>query len=161
MSFGEILKNLRTAAGLTQQQLADSINLSKANVSKYESDLIEPNLETLRLITRVFNVNSDCLLEIKTNSSNQTCELIDTKDTLSLDEKQLIKKYRLLDTYGQKAVNSVLDIESDRYSNTKAELVQIPYVARSETGERSTIERTQEEIDDFLSKLKPDTSGQY
>lgn len=168
MSFGEVLKKLRTESSLTQQQLADRLNLSKANVSKYESNLVEPNLETLRLITKVFNVNSDYLLEIKTNPTNnlfadQMSESVDTDKSFTVTKTQLIKKYRLLDTYGQKAVNHMLDIEYERYSKAKeeSEIIQIPYVARSETSEGGTLERTQKEIDKFTSKLKPDTSRQY
>lgn len=167
MSFGEVLKKLRTESSLTQQQLADRLNLSKANVSKYESNLVEPNLETLRLITKVFNVNSDYLLEIKTNPTNnlfsdQMSESVDTDKSFTVTETQLIKN-RLLDTYGQKAVNHILDIEYERCSKAKeeSEIIQIPYVARSETGEDGTLERTQKEINKFTSKLKPDTSGKY
>ncbi len=167
MSFGEVLKKLRSESSLTQQQLADRLNLSKANVSKYESNLVEPNLETLRLITKVFNVNSDYLLEIKTNPTNnlfsdQMSKSVDTDKSFTVTEKQLIKKYRLLDTYGQKAVNHMLDIEYERCSRTEeqAENQQVlSYVARS--GERGTVAKPEAEVDEIFSKLKPDTSEQY
>ena len=157
MSFGEMLKKLRIEAGLTQQQLANKISLSKANVSKYESNSVEPNLETLRLISRVFNVNANELLEI-------TCDSHIRKRPATLPsviEEDLIKKYRLLDQHGQKAVNSVLDVEFERCSkaSSPSNLVEIPYVARS--GERGTVTKTQEEIDEILKNLKPDTSGRF
>ena len=157
MSFGEMLKKLRIEAGLTQQQLADKISLSKANVSKYESNSVEPNLETLRLISKVFNISANELLEITFDS-----DVYKRPATVhSVIEEALIKKYRLLDQHGQKAVNSVLDIELDRCSKTgnPDNLVEIPYVARS--GERGTVTKSQEEIDEILKDLKPDTSERF
>lgn len=152
-----MLKKLRIEAGLTQQQLADKISLSKANVSKYESNSVEPNLETLRLISKVFNANANELLEITFDSD--ICKRPTTVH--SVIEEALIKKYRLLDQHGQKAVNSVLDIELDRCSKTgnPDNLVEIPYVARS--GERGTVTKSQEEIDEILKDLKPDTSERF
>lgn len=90
-------------------------------------------------------------------------KVAETTETLSTEEKEHIKKYRLLDQHGQKAVDSVLDIEYERCTkvNDKNNLVEIPYVARSETGERGTIVKTQEEINEFLKNITPDTSEQY
>jgi len=47
---------------MTQLDLAKKINLSKANVSKYEANLVEPNLETLSLMSDLFDVSVDYLL---------------------------------------------------------------------------------------------------
>ena len=62
MKFGDRLKELRTESGLTQEELANQLNLSKANVSKYESNSIEPNLDTLSLLSSLFEVSTDYLL---------------------------------------------------------------------------------------------------
>lgn len=62
MTFGQKLKTLRLNAGLTQAQLASKLSLSKANISKYESDTIQPNFETLGVISSLFGVSVDYLL---------------------------------------------------------------------------------------------------
>lgn len=62
MTFGKRLRQLRNEFDLTQTQLAEKINLSKANVSKYEADTVEPNLQTLRLLSKFFGVSIDYLL---------------------------------------------------------------------------------------------------
>ena len=62
MDFGSKLKDLRNANKLTQEQLASKLSLSKANISKYEANFVEPNLDTLALIANIFNVTSDYLL---------------------------------------------------------------------------------------------------
>ena len=64
MSFGKRLKNLRIEKNLTQQQLAEKLNVSKANISKYESDIIEPNINLINQISKLFDVSSDYLLGI-------------------------------------------------------------------------------------------------
>lgn len=80
MTFGTRLRELRISSGLTQAQFADKIKLSKANVSKYESGIIEPSLDTIFLICQLFSVSADYLLglsDIKNklffnNSTEQT-----------------------------------------------------------------------------------------
>lgn len=62
MNFGERLKQLRLENGLTQIQLAETLDVSKSNVSKYESGSVEPNLEILSKISIYFNVDTDYLL---------------------------------------------------------------------------------------------------
>lgn len=64
MTFGQKLKYLRTEKNLTQTQLANLLKLSKANISKYESDSVEPNLETLTMISKIFDVSLDYLLSM-------------------------------------------------------------------------------------------------
>lgn len=152
----EKLKQLRKEKKLSQSEMAQILNVHQTAVSQWEQGRTTPDTQTLIKIADYFQVSADYLL-------GRNYDLIDTKDAFSLNEKQLIKKYRVLDQHGQKAVNSVLDIEYDRCSTAKegSEIIQIPYVACSEIGEGGTLERTQKEIDEFMSKLKPDTSGQY
>lgn len=62
MSFGERLKELRIENGLTQLQLAEILDVSKSNVSKYEAGNVEPNLEIITKIAIHFGVDADYLL---------------------------------------------------------------------------------------------------
>lgn len=39
MSFGENLKNIRKQRNITQEELAENLNVSRQAVSKWESDL--------------------------------------------------------------------------------------------------------------------------
>ncbi|MEG2246336.1 MAG: helix-turn-helix transcriptional regulator [Peptostreptococcaceae bacterium] len=61
MDFGTRIKNLRLERNLTQEQLANKLNLSKANISKYESNDIEPNLKTICQLSELFDVSFDYL----------------------------------------------------------------------------------------------------
>lgn len=62
MSFGERLKELRLENGLTQLQLAEMLDISKSNISKYEAGSVEPNIEIITKIAIRFGVNTDYLL---------------------------------------------------------------------------------------------------
>ncbi len=147
----EKLKNLRKKKKLSQTEMAKILNVHQTAVSQWEKGRTTPDMQTLIKIADYFNVSIDYLLGQEKNT-------IDTEETLTLEEKQLIEKYRLLDDYGQKAVNHMLDIECERCSAIEKEQ-QARYVARS--GEKETINRSKEETDSSFGKLKPDTSEQF
>lgn len=60
-SFATRLKELRTEAKLTQQDLADTIKVSKSTISMYENGKRLPEYETLEAIADYFNVDMDYL----------------------------------------------------------------------------------------------------
>lgn len=62
LTFGERMKQLRIENKLTQEELANKLSLSKSNISKYESNDVEPNIETLNKLATLFNVSLDYLL---------------------------------------------------------------------------------------------------
>ena len=100
MNFGVRLRELRTSAGLTQSQLAEKINLSKANVSKYEAGIVEPNLETLFLICKLFSVSADYLLGL--NESKQATDNTSMAvPQISKDLAAIVKYYNQLSGNGQ------------------------------------------------------------
>ena len=53
------LKSLREKHGLTQDELAKELNLSKSTISMYESGDRIPRLPTMELLADYFNVNID------------------------------------------------------------------------------------------------------
>ena len=105
MTFGTRLKTLRERAGLTQEQLGLNVNLSKANISKYESDSVEPNLSTLIQIATLFEVTVDYLLGVETKTiaterqpltDDQASVLLSCSDLSSEDLKKVIDYAELL-----------------------------------------------------------------
>lgn len=86
MTFGKRLRQLRNEFNLTQTQLAEKISLSKANVSKYEADSVEPNLQTLRLLSKFFSVSIDYLLgETEDRTAGKYWISIDEIDNLDVE----------------------------------------------------------------------------
>lgn len=79
--FGEKLRELREKEGLTQAQLADILNISRATLGYYENAERTPDIETLDLAASYFKVTSDYLLGRTPNKTTDTklqavCEYI-------------------------------------------------------------------------------------
>lgn len=60
--FQNILKSLRTSKGITQNELATQLKISRSTIGMYESGSREPDFETLELIADYFNVDIGYLL---------------------------------------------------------------------------------------------------
>lgn len=70
MEFGELLRNLRKKAGMTQQELAEKANVSKSVISFYEHKDRAPSPEVLKRFAEIFGVSTDFLLGVERNTSN-------------------------------------------------------------------------------------------
>lgn len=62
MEFNEKLLELRKQNGLTQEQLASALYVSRTAISKWESGRGYPNIDSLRAIAKFFGVTLDELL---------------------------------------------------------------------------------------------------
>ena len=65
VEFHELLKQLRTEAGLTQKQLGERIGVPKSVISYYELQERIPSPDTLKKIAAEFHVTTDYLLGIE------------------------------------------------------------------------------------------------
>ena len=96
MEFNEKLQELRKQKGITQEELAESIYVSRAAVSKWESGRGYPNIESLKAIARFFSVTVD--------------ELLSTDEVLTIaeeDSRQRENKIRNL-IYGLLDISSAI-----------------------------------------------------
>ncbi len=80
VDFGKTLKELRLNAGLTQQQLATQLGVTKTVVSYYELHTRTPSPEILVKLAAIFHVSSDYLLGIERGK---------TIDVSGLDEQEI------------------------------------------------------------------------
>ena len=62
MEIKDILKNLREKNGLTQEQVAQRVMVTRQAVSRWETGETQPNTETLKLLSREFDVSINTLL---------------------------------------------------------------------------------------------------
>ena len=76
MSFSENLKALRQEKNISQEQLADMLNISRQAVSKWEQDGGYPETEKLIQIAQKLDVSLDALLLDKqlADESNNDCK---------------------------------------------------------------------------------------
>lgn len=63
MTFGEKLQKLRREHGLSQEQLAGEVDVSRQAVSKWEMGTAAPNVESVVRLSEYFGVSTDYLLK--------------------------------------------------------------------------------------------------
>ena len=62
MDTKEILHDLRTKHGLSQEELAERVFVTRQAISRWETGETTPNVETLKLLSQLFNVSINTLL---------------------------------------------------------------------------------------------------
>ena len=60
--LNEVIKNLRTARGISQVELAKRLGVTKQSVSNWENNYIQPSIDMLVKLSKVFSVSTDFLL---------------------------------------------------------------------------------------------------
>lgn len=60
-NFANIMKILRAEKGMSQQEMADALKMSKSAINMYERGERQPNFEVMELIADYFNVDMDYL----------------------------------------------------------------------------------------------------
>ena len=86
MKIGNKLNQLRKLSGMTQEQLAEKINVSRQTISKWESDNTSPDLESIVKISKIFHVSLDDLLkEAETSMTNRNNEQITLEDLMKIN----------------------------------------------------------------------------
>ena len=60
--LGQRINELRIAMGWSQVQLAEKLSISKQTVSNWENENIQPSIEMLVRIAKLFHVSTDYLL---------------------------------------------------------------------------------------------------
>ena len=63
MSLGENLQFLRKRNDITQEQLAEKLNISRQSVSKWESDTAFPEMDKLMQLSEMFNCSLDDIIK--------------------------------------------------------------------------------------------------
>ena len=62
MEIREILKNIREKNNLTQEQMAVRVKVTRQAVSRWETGETQPNTDTLKILSKEFNVSINTLL---------------------------------------------------------------------------------------------------
>lgn len=59
MEIGQKLRELRKNAGLTQEELAKKLDISRVNYTRYETNKVRPDFETLIKLADFYDVSLD------------------------------------------------------------------------------------------------------
>jgi transcriptional regulator with XRE-family HTH domain len=91
MKFSERLKSLRKEKGLSQEELAELLNVSRQSVSKWESGQTYPEIDKLIVLSDLFKITLDNFL--KENDSKDT---ISNDDEMKVNDKEDIDEYLMI-----------------------------------------------------------------
>ena len=84
MNTSEVLKNIREKNGLTQEEMAEKLFVTRQAVSRWETGETIPNTETLKLISRTFDISINTLLGSPRKLICQVCGMpLDDDGTIS------------------------------------------------------------------------------
>lgn len=81
MNIGEKLLNLRKKKNLSQEEVAEKLNVSRQTVSKWETDQSIPDFDKIAPLCELYDVSADYLLTGKENKSDDI-----EKNSKDLDE---------------------------------------------------------------------------
>ena len=88
MELGKKIQQLRKLSGMTQEQLAEKCNVSRQTISKWEAESSVPDLESVVVISKLFQVSLDDLL-IK----EDTVEKTNRNEQITLEDLVKINLY--------------------------------------------------------------------
>ncbi len=90
MNIGEKIRNAREDMDLSQRDIANLIPMNQSNYSKIERDVQEPNLEQLRRICQILNLDPRYLLNLGDYTSITEADM-----KLLKDAKAFIREHKI------------------------------------------------------------------
>ena len=86
MQIGNKINQLRKLSGMTQEQLAEKLNVSRQTISKWESGSSFPDIESVVKVSEIFQVSLDDLLkEGEASVTNKNDERITLEDLVKIN----------------------------------------------------------------------------
>ncbi|WP_238442546.1 helix-turn-helix domain-containing protein [Desulforamulus reducens] len=105
------MKELREGKGLTQQALADALNIGKSAIALYETEKRQPDPDTLKKLAQFFNCSVDYLLGLS-NECQGTIFVHSALPALPVDVMSFV-----LDKNNHKLIKVIQSINAQGYSN--------------------------------------------
>ena len=88
--FHEKLRSLRKQRNMSQEELADQLDISRQSISKWESGLSMPDLENVIKLSELFEVTLDYLWNAWTSDSEFNYYTVDTKEKKTLSKINIL-----------------------------------------------------------------------
>ena len=114
MGVEKSIRKLREARDMTQQQLADAVDVTREAVAKWESGVAQPRMNAAIRLATLFGVTLDEL------AAGMPTVPTRPPDALTADERELLTLYRSLDPNGREmALSAVRGMASSREDTSR------------------------------------------
>jgi transcriptional regulator with XRE-family HTH domain len=110
----ERLRHFREACALSQQQVANALNIERSTYTRYELGKTEPNLSSVVKLSAIYNISPTELLPMLEAEDGSASRLKDTVQAnspifqLSKDERGLVALYRALSKDEKKQLRELI-----------------------------------------------------
>ena len=113
MKFNEKLLRLRKEKNMSQENLANKLNISRQSISKWESGQSMPDMDNLIKLSEIFEVNLESLAKEGQleNTANRTEEYMYYQDHMKMPAPLMLM-------FGFGAIGLALSIYTSNYSFT-------------------------------------------
>ena len=108
MTLGEKIKDARVKAGMTQEDLASKILVSRQAVSKWESDKGIPDIDNLKVISKLLNVSIDYLVDDGTELDMSVIRESIDLTVYGKGRKKVLKDKAIRDKYPNATIMTLL-----------------------------------------------------
>lgn len=92
MSLGENLLNLRKRKNLSQEEVAEKLNVSRQTISKWETDQSTPDFDKISPLCDLYDISADELLSRKTKENKNDKESEDARKIKDAENQNSIRK---------------------------------------------------------------------
>ena len=76
MTIAEKIKQLRKDNNMTQEDLAEKLNVSRQTISKWETNITIPDADNIVAISKLFNITTDELLDYRVETVQKKKQFI-------------------------------------------------------------------------------------
>ena len=92
MTLGNKIYKQRKKIGLSQEELADKVGVTRQAVSKWETDSMQPTFDNVKLLSTVLEVNIGYFVNSQTANNEGVKEIAISVNPEIVDNKDVLKK---------------------------------------------------------------------
>lgn len=95
MNLGEKIFALREEQGITQEELAKELNITSRTLQNYEYGISEPKFDTIKQLSKLFNVNIDFFTSSNDVVSQNKKDVVSSRKPVVSPKNSTVKKQDL------------------------------------------------------------------
>lgn len=117
MDFSNILKDLRESRGVTQDDLAKHLKVSRSTIAGYETRHRQPDYDKLIKISEFFHVSVDYLLTAET--AEEITPVLPTPEMEKMLDRKVLNTYKRLGFKSKQDVLAYIELLEMKEQNDK------------------------------------------